>query len=338
MSARIAVLGGGSWGATLAKQLADNGHAVAVWEFDKATAEKLREERTLRTLPQLRLPDSIVVTNDMAEALKGRSIVLSVTPSHTVRGTFELAARKRLIEPGALVISATKGIEDGTFATMSHIVRETFPAAGDIVILSGPSHAEEVATGQPVALVAGCATRTAAERVRDLFASDTFRVYTSGDPLGVELGGSLKNVYAVACGVVDGLRFGDNTKAALMTRGLNEMTRLGSALGASSLTFFGLSGLGDMIVTCTSRHSRNRSLGEKIGSGRTLQQALSEMTMVAEGVNTARAAHHLSRKAGVVMPIVNEMHQILFEEKSPKDSIRDLLARQTGAEMEGIVV
>lgn len=336
MTDRIAVLGGGSWGATLAAQLADNGHDVAIWEYDRVTAARLKAERTLITLPQLRLPASVLVTNDMAEALSGRRTVLAVTPSHTVRSTFAAAARK--MEPGSLVISATKGIEDGTFATMSQIVRESFPAVGDIVILSGPSHAEEVATKRPVALVAASTSGTATERVKDLFSSEHFRVYTSGDPLGVELGGSLKNVYAVACGVVDGLGLGDNTKAAVMTRGLAEMTRLGTALGASALTFFGLSGLGDLIVTCTSRHSRNRGLGEKLGSGLTLTQALAEMTMVAEGVNTAKAAHNLAKKANVMMPIVNEMYQILFAEKSPKDSIKDLLARQTGAEMEGIVV
>ncbi len=336
MTERIAILGGGSWGATLAARLADNGHDISIWEYDRATATRLKEDRTLATLPQLRLPDTIQVTNSMPEALKGRKIVLSVTPSHTVRATVKAAAGA--IEPGSLVISATKGIEDGTFATMSQVVRESFPAVGDIVILSGPSHAEEVAAKRPVGLVSASSSRTSAERVRDLFSSDSVRIYTSDDPLGVELGGSLKNVYAVACGIIDGLGLGDNTKAALMTRGLAEMTRLGTALGARAVTFFGLSGLGDLIVTCTSQHSRNRGLGEKLGSGHTLTQTLGEMTMVAEGVKTAKAAYHLSQKAKVVMPIVNEMHQILFEEKSPKDSIRDLLARQTGAEMEGIVV
>lgn len=335
---RIAVLGGGSWGATLAAQLAGNGHDVMIWEFDRGVAEKLRTERTLATLPQLKLPSSVQITNTLADALKGRPIVLSVTPSHTVRATMIHAVATGMLEKGAMMISATKGLEDGTFATMSQIIREAFPAAGDIVILSGPSHAEEVASKRPVAMVAACASTKAAERVQDLFISENFRVYTSNDPLGVELGGSLKNIYAVACGVVDGLDLGDNTKAALLTRGLAEMTRLGTAMGAKTTTFFGLSGLGDLIVTCGSRHSRNRLLGEKVGSGKTLALALAEMTMVAEGVVTCRAAQRLAQDRGVNMPIVNEMYQILFAGKSARDSMKDLMTRQTRAEMEGIVV
>ena len=335
---RIAVLGGGSWGATLAAQLADNGHDVFVWEYDKAVVEKLTRDRTLATLPQLHLPGTVRITNSMAEALQGRRVVLSVTPSHTVRATVKNAASTGALENGALIISATKGLEDGTFATMSPIIRETFPAAGDIVILSGPSHAEEVAAKRPVALVCAGESALAAERVQELFLSDSVRVYTSDDPLGVELGGSLKNIYAVACGIVDGLDLGDNTKAALLTRGLAEMARLGAAMGAKTSTFFGLSGLGDLIVTCNSRHSRNRLLGEKVGSGKTLTEALKEMTMVAEGVVTCRAAHKLAQERGVTMPIVNEMYQILFVGKPPRDSIKDLMTRQTRAEMEGIVV
>ncbi len=335
---KIAVLGGGSWGATLAAQLAGNQHDVMIWEFDPKVAAKLRTDRTLDTLPQLQLPASIQITNTLAEALKGRQIVLSVTPSQTVRATFQAAVKTGAFEPGTLIISASKGLEDGTFATMSQIIRETFPAVGDIVILSGPSHAEEVATKRPVALVAASASKKAAERVQDLFVSDLFRGYTSDDATGVELGGSLKNIYAVACGVVDGLDLGDNTKAALLTRGLAEMTRLGMAMGAKMTTFYGLSGLGDLIVTCGSRHSRNRLLGEKVGTGKSLAQALKEMTMVAEGVVTCRAAQQLAQDRGVKMPIVAEMYQILFAGKPARDSIKDLMTRQTRAEMEGIVV
>jgi len=335
---RIAVLGGGSWGATLAAQLALNKHDVMIWEFDPKVAERLSTDRSLATLPELKIPESIQITNTLADALKGRRLVLSVTPSQTVRATFQAAVKTGTFEPGSLVISASKGLEDGTFATMSQIIRETFPAVGDIVILSGPSHAEEVATRKPVALVSASSSQKAAERVQDVFVSDLFRVYTSDDALGVELGGSLKNIYAVACGVVDGLDLGDNTKAALLTRGLAEMTRLGNAMGAKTPTFYGLSGLGDLIVTCGSRHSRNRLLGEKVGSGKTLAQALGEMTMVAEGVVTCRAAQQLAQDRGVNMPIVNEMYQILFAGKPARDSIKDLMTRQTRAEMEGIVV
>lgn len=335
---KIAILGGGTWGATLGSQLAENGHDVFIWEFNRAVADKLRSERSLATLPQLKLPASVQISNTMADVLKGRSIVLSVTPSHTVRATFEAAVKTGALEKGAMVISASKGLEDGTFATMSQIIRETFANAGDIVILSGPSHAEEVASKRPVALVSASDSPRAAEKVQDLFVSDSFRVYTSDDPRGVELGGSLKNIYAVACGVVDGLDLGDNTKAALMTRGLAEMTRLGNAMGAKTVTFYGLSGLGDLIVTCGSKHSRNRSLGEKVGLGKTLEQALQEMTMVAEGVVTCRAAHKLAKDRGVNMPIVNEMYQILFAGKPARDSIKVLMTRQMRAEMEGIVV
>jgi glycerol-3-phosphate dehydrogenase (NAD(P)+) len=335
---KIAVLGGGSWGATLGSQLAENGHDVSIWEFDRKVAEKLQADRKLTTLPQLNVPDSVKVSNDMAEVLKGRKIILSVVPSHTVRSTFQKAVTVGTLEAGAMVITATKGLEDGTFATMSQIIRETFANVGDIVILSGPSHAEEVAQKRPVALVAASVSEKAAEKIRDLFTSESFRVYTSDDPKGVELGGSLKNIYAVACGVVDGLDLGDNTKAALLTRSLAEMTRLGNAMGARTVTFFGLSGLGDLIVTCNSKHSRNRLLGEKVGQGKTLEQALKEMTMVAEGVVTCRAAYKLAQDRSVNMPIVNEMYQILFAGKPAKESIKDLMTRQVRGEMEGIAV
>lgn len=335
---KIVVFGGGTWGATLAAQLANNDHSVTIWEFSAVVAEQLRTKRTLKTLPELKLPESILVTNNIEESLRDRDVILSVTPSHTVRSVFETCRDKKVLKPGMLVISASKGVENGTFATMSQLITDLFPQMGDIVILTGPSHAEEVAIKRPVALVAASKTKASAERVKDMFSSDVFRVYTGTDPLGAELGGALKNVYAIACGVVDGQNWGDNTKAALMTRGLLEMTRLGKSMGAQTLTFFGLSGLGDMIVTCASKHSRNRLLGEKIGGGKTLDQALAEMTMVAEGVNSTKSVYHLAKAKGVEMPIVNEMYAILFENKSPQSSIKDLMTRQVGAEMEGILV
>src|SRR5258708_3890653 len=280
---KMAFLGGGSWGATLAAHAAQQGHEVLIWEFIKEQAEVLKNKRTLPTLPELKLPANVHVTNDIADAVKNVHMIFSVVPSHTVRSTFQSA--KPYLKKGCFVVSASKGIETDSLLRMSQVITEIFPDVGDIVILSGPSHAEEVALGQPVALVAASSSKPAAERIRGVMASESFRIYTSSDPIGVELGGALKNVYAVACGVVDGLALGDNTKAALMTRGLLEITRLGGKLGARALTFFGLSGLGDLIVTCTSKHSRNRLVGERIGSGKTLQRALSEMTMVAEGVH-----------------------------------------------------
>lgn len=335
---QIAVLGGGTWGATLASHLAKLGHDVAIWEFVKDVADYLKANRSLKTLPELKIPSNVKITNDLPDALSGRDVILSVTPSHAVRSTFKTAVASDALMKGALIISASKGIENRTFSTMSQIISEIFPAVGELVILTGPSHAEEVALGQPVALVSASKSKTAAAAVRDMFSSETFRVYTGSDPVGAELGGSLKNVYAVACGIVDGLKLGDNTKAALMTRGLNEMARLGKMMGADTVTFFGLSGLGDLIVTCDSKHSRNRSLGEKIGGGKSLKQALAEMTMVAEGVNTTESAYNLGLKKNVEMPIVNEIYRILFENKPPKDSIRDLMSRQVGAEMEGVAV
>lgn len=333
---KIAVFGGGTWGATLAAHLAHNNHDVAIWEFMAETATMLKEERTLKTLPDLRLPDSILVTNDIAEATKDRDVILSVTPSHTVRSSFELAQSKKALHPGMLVISASKGIENQTSSTMSQIISHVFKEVGELVILTGPSHAEEVALKKPVVLVAASQSQKAAARVKDMFNAEHFRVYTSTDPLGAELGGALKNVYAVACGITDGLNLGDNTKAALMSRALLEMTRLGKALGAQTMTFFGLSGLGDLIVTCNSQHSRNRRLGEMIGKGLTLKESLAKMTMVAEGVNTVKSAYELAHLKKIDVPIIAEMYKVLFENKSPRTSIKDLMGRQVGAEMEGI--
>jgi len=338
MKHRVAVLGGGTWGATLAAHLANVGHDVAIWEFVPEVADHLAKQRSLKTLPQLRLTDSILVSNDMGQVLDGRSTILSVTPSHAVRPTFLAAVKTGKLQQGATIISASKGIENKTFLVMTQIVSEIFPDAGDLAVLTGPSHAEEVAEGQPVALVAACASTKGQAHVKDLFTAERFRVYTSPDVLGAQLGAALKNVYAVACGIVDGLGLGDNTKAALMTRGLAEMARLGVAMGARPVTFFGLSGLGDLIVTCGSKHSRNRSLGEKVGQGKTLKQALAEMTMVAEGVNATESTQNLLSVKRVEMPIVTEVFKVLFENKPPRDSIRDLMSRNVGLEMEGIAL
>jgi glycerol-3-phosphate dehydrogenase (NAD(P)+) len=335
---KIAVLGGGTWGATLAVVLAKNGHDVMIWEYNPDVARFLQEKRSLATLPQLVLPASIRITDTMADALAGRSIILSVTPSQTVRATFEKAATTNKLEPGAMVISASKGIEHETCLTMDRVIKSVYAQVGPVVVLSGPSHAEEVAVGKPAGLLAASEIIAAAVKTQSLFSCDTLRVYTGDDPLGAELGGALKNVYALACGVVDALDYGDNTKAALISRGLMEMTRLGKKLGAKAVTFFGLSGLGDMIVTCGSKHSRNRLLGEKIGHGKTLEQALTEMTQVAEGVATTRSALQLASREQVPMPIVEEMAHVLFNNKNPRQSIHDLMSRQTGPEMEGITI
>jgi glycerol-3-phosphate dehydrogenase (NAD(P)+) len=332
----ICVLGGGSWGSTLAMVFAKNGHDVHLWEFVPSAAELLKKTRRLKTLPQLVLPEEVIVTPHIEEALDHATVLIGAVPSHTVRSTFELVKKSGGLPKECLVVSVTKGLELESHLTMSRVINAVFPDLADIVILSGPSHAEEVAELKPVALVAAARNKEAAKRVQTIVSNDVVRVYESDDPLGVELSGSIKNIYAVACGIVDGLGLGDNTKAALQARGLVELTRLGTALGAKPMTFFGLAGLGDMIVTCNSRHSRNRLLGEKIGRGKTLEAALAEMTMVAEGVNTTKSAHFLAHSKGVEVPIINEMYKVLFQNKSPRDSIRDLMTRQLRTEMEGI--
>jgi glycerol-3-phosphate dehydrogenase (NAD(P)+) len=330
---RVAVLGGGSWGATLADHLARLGHDVAVWEFVKEAADHLQRTRTLKVMPELRLHESARVTSDMADALNGRGVIVSAVPSEFVRGTFRAVREKKCFPIGAAVVSVTKGIENDTLKRMSEIIEEEAPeSSGRVAVLSGPSHAEEVARSVPTAVVAAGPGDLPA-RTQALFNSDTFRVYSSDDFVGVELGGALKNIYAIACGACDGLGLGDNTKAALVTRGLNEMVRIGNALGARGLTFFGLSGLGDLIVTCFSRHSRNRSLGEKIGQGKTLEQALKEMTMVAEGVRTTKSVRQLSKKQGIELPIVDEIYGCLYEGKSARDSLHDLMHRPVTSEM-----
>jgi glycerol-3-phosphate dehydrogenase (NAD(P)+) len=333
MGERIAVLGGGSWGATLSTLLARNGHDVALWEFAREAAERLQSSRRLPSLPQLELHPSVRVTSDLADALKGRGVLVGAVPSEHVRSTFRAAQKSGAVAAGAWAVSVTKGLEKDTFRRMSEIAEEEVAALrGRVAVLSGPSHAEEVAGGIPTAVVsAGPAGLP--DRVRELFNTDSFRVYTSDDAPGVELGGAVKNIYAVACGISDGLGLGDNTKAALMTRGLNEMIRFGIDMGAKAITFFGLSGVGDLIVTCGSRHSRNRLLGEKIGRGKTLEQALGEMTMVAEGVPATYSVHQLGLQRKIDLPIVGEVYRCLYEGKSAKACVQDLLTRPPIGEM-----
>ncbi len=330
---RIAVLGAGSWGATLAGLLRDNGHSVSLWEFDRKAAEALAKTRRLPVLPDLRLPPGVEVTQDIADALKGRAVVLSATPTQFVRATVKAAAKSGALEKQAAWVSVSKGLEESTQKRMSEIIaEESGSSANEIAVLSGPSHAEEVCRQLPTAMVSASPNAQLAARVQKLFTRDFFRVYTHDDLIGVELGGTLKNIFAIGCGISDGLGLGDNSKAALMTRGLNEMARLGVKMGAKMLTFFGLAGTGDLIVTCLSQHSRNRLFGEKIGRGKTPSQALAEMTMVAEGYRTAAAANALTERLGIECPLIQEIYQILFTQKNPKQSLRDLMDRQTPPE------
>jgi glycerol-3-phosphate dehydrogenase (NAD(P)+) len=266
----------------------------------------------------------------MRKALEDAEAVIYVVPSHTLRGTAQKASA--FWPKDALSIIATKGLEENTLKRMDEVLEECLPKGSPIVVLSGPSHAEEVARFQPTALVAASRQASAAGKAQALFHADPLRVYTSSDVSGVGLGGSLKNVIALAAGILDGLGMGDNTKAALMTRGLHEITRLGTAMGAAPQTFAGLTGMGDLFVTCMSRHSRNRLLGEKIGKGLTLDVALQEMVMVAEGVRTAKAARGLARRSGVEVPIIDQVNRVLFENVPALDCVKDLMARDAKPE------
>jgi len=328
MSEKIAVLGGGSWGATLAGLLAEQGHSVALWEYVPAIAHVLKTTRKLATVPDLKLPLSVAVTNTMADALADCTWILSATPSAHVRFTLKTAQATGKVSSQVRVISVSKGLEDKTLKRMSDVISEELRIPLEqVVILSGPSHAEEVCRRLPTAVVAAGKNLASVKEVQALFSNSYFRVYAQSDFVGVELAGALKNVMAIGSGIADGLGFGDNTRAALLTRGLNEITRLGIKCGARQDTFFGLAGMGDLIVTCLSTHSRNHTLGEKIGQGKTPKTALSEMTMVAEGMVNAPAAYALSQKLGVSCPLIEEIYAILYQNKNPKESMQALMQR-----------
>lgn len=325
---RVTVLGGGSWGTTLALVLHDNGHEVRVWEYDRAQAEAVRREGENRKfLPGVPVPSSVSVTHDMAESLLGAEVVVFAVPSHVVRTA---AGRARGAFPKEVpVVNVAKGIENDTLMRMSEVLSEELgrPGARGISSLVGPSHAEEVSRRLPTTVVAAALEEKTAVDTRNLFMTDYLRVYTNTDLVGVELGVSLKNVIAIAAGICDGLGYGDNTKGALLTRGLAEMTRLGTAMGGKRETFAGLSGMGDLITTCISKHSRNRYVGEQIAAGRKLSEILDRMVMVAEGVRTTRSVAELSARHSVEMPICEQMSMVLFDDKPPREAIADLMLR-----------
>lgn len=324
---KITVLGAGAWGTALARMLAQRGHEVALWDFFPETLDQIRKTgRNERFLPGIELPTSLKLRNDVDEALSGAELVVVAVISRVFRDV-----TRHLAGFGGIVVSVTKGIEYGTGLTMSGILAENAPAAG-IAALSGPSFAPEVAQGIPTAIVAASNDPATACAVQKVFHSTSFRVYTSADLLGVELGGALKNVIAIGAGVSDGLGFGDNTKAALVTRAISEIRRLGVACGAQAETFTGLSGLGDLMVTCFSRLSRNREFGERLGRGQKVESILAGMTAVAEGYPTARAARQLAQKHGVSAPIIAEVYAMLYEGKDPRLAVRDLMARDLKAE------
>lgn len=330
---KIAVLGGGSWGTALAVLLGGRGHNVSMWEFFDERAEAMKETRENKAmLPGITIPDSITITSDMAEALPGSDIVLLVVPSHVLRETVEIAAG--LMKGTEKVVIATKGVEQGSLKRMSEVVEEVGGVGQErIAVLVGPSHAEEVARELPTAIVSASLDEETARYVQEKFTTPMFRVYTNTDIVGVEIGVAVKNVIAIAAGITDGLGFGDNTKGALLTRGLAEITRLGVKMGARQQTFAGLAGIGDLITTCTSQHSRNRFVGEELGKGRKLKDILDGMVMIAEGVRTTKSAVGLAGKYEVEMPISEEVNKILFEDKPPKEAIRDLMLRSPKPEV-----
>ncbi len=322
---KVGILGAGSWGTAIAILLANNGHKVTLWSILESEVEMLRTQREhVDKLPGVKFPDNIVVTSDLGEACTDQDVIVCAVASPYVRSTAKLAAPH--IKEGQIVVNVAKGIEESTLETLSDILNDEIKGA-DIAVLSGPSHAEEVSHGIPTTVVVGAKTKETAHIIQDIFMNDCFRVYISPDIIGIELGGSIKNVIALAAGVADGLGFGDNTKAALMTRGIAEIGRLGIAMGGKIETFSGLSGVGDLIVTCTSKHSRNRNAGYLIGKGYTMQEAMDEVKQVVEGVYSAKAAYALSQKYNVSMPIVEQINCVLFQDKPAKEAVEDLLTR-----------
>jgi glycerol-3-phosphate dehydrogenase (NAD(P)+) len=331
---KVAILGAGGWGVALANHLCAKGHSVTLWEFDPKAADELRSARSLsKKLPGIILLPGIQVTSNIAAATPDVDFICFVVPSQVMRSTCSKVAEIQFRQRPILV-NMSKGIEVGSLKRMSEVIAETMPSGSHfgICTLSGPSHAEEVARNMPTAVVAASGDEATARAVQELFISPRFRVYTSCDLLGVELAGSLKNVIALAAGMLDGLEMGDNTRGALLTRGLAEIARMGKQLGADPLTFSGLSGIGDLVTTCLSRHSRNRFVGEQIGRGRDLKTVLSHMSMVAEGVETTRSAYAMAQKHDIEMPITAQVHQVLFEGKPPLDAINDLMVRDAKSE------
>lgn len=331
---KVSFLGAGSWGTALAILCANNGHQVTIWSKLKAEIDMLRKNREhVDRLPGVKLPDSIVVEEDLEKACTGQDIIVFSVASPFVRSTAREA--KPYIKEKQIIVNVGKGIEEDTLMTLCGILEDELPMA-DVTVLSGPSHAEEVSKGVPTTVVVGAKTKKTAMFVQDVFMSDNFRVYTSPDMIGIELGGALKNVIALAAGILDGMGMGDNTKAALMTRGIAEISRLGIELGGKMETFCGLSGIGDLIVTCTSSHSRNHNCGYLLGKGKTLTEAKEEIQQVVEGVNCAKAAMALANKNHVTMPIVEQINAVLFEDKSTAQAMQDLLERDKVSEYKSL--
>lgn len=335
--AKVAIVGAGSWATALAQVLAQNDHSVVLWSRRKELAQLINEGENSRYLPGIKLHSGIAADTDLEKVLQGAVAVVFGVPSHSFREL--LKSSLPYLKDDTVVINVAKGLEESSLLRLSEVFAEEAGSAalGRYTVLSGPSHAEEVGRNIPTALVAASQEMATAEYVQDLFMSQDFRVYTNPDIIGVELGGALKNIIALGTGIADGLEFGDNTKAAMMTRGLAEITRLGYSMGANLLTFAGLAGVGDLIVTCTSMHSRNRRCGIEIGRGKTLQQAVESVQMVVEGVRTTKVAYQLAKRQGVEMPITDQTYKVLFENLSPREAVLNLMGRGKKLEVEEIM-
>lgn len=322
---KVAVIGCGSWGTALAIILVNHGHDVMMWARKQEAVDEINQLHTnARYLPNITLPTTLRATTDRQQAVAGAEIVISAVPSRAVRSAMMDFAK--YFEKGTVLVNVAKGLEDGSLLRLSEVIKECVPQC-DVCTLSGPSHAEEVAKEIPTTCLIACENEAVAKMVQQEFMNPRFRLYTNTDVIGVEMGAALKNVIALAAGMSDGLGFGDNTKAALMTRGMTEMKRLGIAMGGKAETFAGLSGIGDLIVTCTSMHSRNRRAGILLGQGKSLQETLDEVKMVVEGVNTVQAACHLAEKYHVDLPITQAINDVLFHNKNTKDAVLELMTR-----------
>lgn len=332
--AKIGVIGAGSWGTALALLLHTNGHQVTVWSIMESEIEMLKTAHEHKDkLPGVKLPENMEFTTNLQAAIEGKDMLVLAVPSPFTRSTSKMM--RQYVEEGQVIVNVAKGIEENTLMTLSEIIEQEIPQA-DVAVMSGPSHAEEVGRKIPTTIVVGANTKKTAEFISNCFMNEVFRVYISPDVLGIELGGSLKNVVALAAGIADGLGYGDNTKAALITRGIAEITRLGVAMGGKAESFSGLSGIGDLIVTCASMHSRNRRAGVLIGQGKTMDEAMKEVKMVVEGVYSAKAAMQLSEKFDIQLPIIEQVNKVLFENKSAAEAVKELMLRDKKIEVSDI--
>lgn len=323
--ADVSIIGAGSWGTALAVLLHKNGHKVTIWSVIESEIEALKKEHEHKEkLPEVKLPEDMLFTTDLEGAVKGKDVLVLAVPSPFTRSTAH--RMKEYVEEGQIIVNVAKGIEEKSLLTLSQIIEEEIPQA-TVAVLSGPSHAEEVGRGIPTTIVVGADQKETAEYLQNLFMNEVFRVYISPDVLGIELGAALKNVVALAAGIADGLGYGDNTKAALITRGIAEIARLGTAMGGRFETFCGLTGIGDLIVTCASMHSRNRRAGILIGKGYSMEEAMKEVKMVVEGVYSAKAAMGLAKKFDVQIPIIEQVNEVLFEGKAADAAVKDLMIR-----------